>query len=64
MKKTISKIYGKYIAVCDCCEEQELQEVKHMYESFDEASWGAGESGWETKLEDGVWLNICPDCQE
>jgi len=61
----INKIYGKYIILCDICEDDgEAEDIKKLYDTFDKAVWATKENGWETKLEDGVWLNICPDCQE
>ncbi len=55
----IEKEYGKYIVVCDSCNECLSPEDTH-----NAARHAAKEAGWSTSIVVGEWINLCPTCKE
>lgn len=55
----IAMLYGKFYTTCDRCGD-ELPPT----DTFDEAKDQAELEGWETKLIDSYWSNLCPSCVE
>lgn len=55
----IDKEYGKYIVICDSCEDILAPENTH-----NDARHAAKEAGWNTNNVDGDWINLCPACKD
>jgi len=58
-KMSIIKQYGKYVAVCDICEQELPGE-----DDFDDAVEEKKQAGWKTRKDGDEWVDICCDCQE
>lgn len=56
----IDKQYGKFIGVCDCCQEEETP----RQDSFNDCLQWVREHGWRTRKnkQTGEWENYCPAC--
>lgn len=55
---SIERYYGKYIPSCDVC-GAELPSEEDFYDAVDAKK----QAGW-ISIRDGVWLDVCPECQE
>lgn len=55
----IEKEYGKYIVVCDACNDSLSPEDTH-----NDARHAAKEAGWSTSNVAGEWINLCTLCKE
>jgi len=53
----IEKDYNLYILVCDVCGEEKA------FDSFDDAV-ETKKASWKSKAENGIWVDMCPECQE
>lgn len=51
---------GKYILICDNCDETTGEE----YDSFDDAVQAIKENGWVNKKYADGWKNICAECNK
>jgi hypothetical protein len=56
--RMITKEYGKYILICDICEEK----ADETFDSFDGAVDYRSDNWARVKL-NGVMADVCPDCQ-
>jgi len=57
---SIQRFYGLYVPVCDICEEERLESQHDFYEAVKAKK----SEGWQSKMIDGEWNDICPKCQE
>jgi len=55
---SIHQDYGKYILVCDRCDEELEPKVDFM-----DAVAQKREYGWKSKRVEGDWCDFCPACQ-
>ena len=54
----IDNRYGKYIPVCDICDE-ELE----PQDTYEDAIKAKSNEGWRSKKIDSDWIDVCPNCQ-
>jgi hypothetical protein len=52
--------YGKFVLVCDNCEDEGEKE----YLSFQEAVEGKKEEGWKSKKYSDGFKDLCNDCKD
>lgn len=56
----ITKEYGAYRLICDCCEGDCSDGFDRFYDAVEYAEG----NGWQRNRAGSEWENICPDCQE
>ncbi len=57
----IDKEYGEFILVCDICGEATAGDG---WQTFQEAVDGKKQAGWKSQRHNGVWQDVCLECQE
>lgn len=55
---SIERYFGQYTPCCDYCDRTLPGAL-----SFREAVRSKRNAGWEGRRVDGVWLDLCTDCQ-
>lgn len=56
----IEVIHGVCYLICDRCQI----EAEDEFDSFADAIEYKKENGWRSRrLDDGTWVDICPDCR-
>ena len=56
----ISKEYGSFRLMCDCCANAAVEEFEIFYDAVEFAE----KNGWSRKKKSGEWFNVCPECME
>lgn len=56
---SITQIYGRYVVFCDNCDDELTG-----YEDFEDAVRAKKSEGWKSQKVDGIWADLCPNCQE
>ena len=56
----IQRYSDGFVLICDICgEESEI-----TFDSFQDAVDQKSDIDWKSQKIDGVWADVCPDCQE
>lgn len=56
---SVEKEYGKFIVICDLCDES-----MPAADNWNDALSEAKAEGWQSKCVAGTWENYCPLCKE
>ncbi len=56
----IDKIYNMYLLCCDVCGEIADEDFFEFYEALNYKK----QNGWKSQRYEGVWMDVCPECQE
>lgn len=56
----IVKEYGRYKPVCDICGEAADEDFDEFMDAVDYKK----QNGWKSQRYEGVWMDVCPECQE
>ena len=54
----IKQEHGVYVLYCDRCGYE-----GGWFDTFDEAKQFCKNYDWETKREEGIWINVCDECR-